>query len=362
MIAIRTPENIELSYALAGPGSRAAAYFIDLLVMSVVCQMLINLLVAGFGLLMYAVGENSELWISAIATLGVFALYNGYFILLEWLLNGQTPGKRLLHIRVIKQGGYSLRFFDTLLRNLLRVVDFLPLFYGVGLTSLLLTRDSQRLGDLVAGTLVVYQEPVETESLLPDLPAPDESELPLPAVQLAAIPDEAISLAAQYLSLATSWPRGRVRKSRRSWSISSATSGLEPRPSRASRASSHPSSDNPSKPLHGHSQLRRRLNSLLDQSPRDLLPVLGELLVGVDHSRTGPAVAVATKQGITIRNRHINQVEDGNKLAQPAHESLAVGERRRSVLRLHDPQARHSLADPGAAKERVAEEEAERPS
>ena len=89
-----------------------------------------------------------------------FALYNGYFILLEWLLNGQTPGKRLLHIRVIKQGGYALRFFDTLLRNLLRVVDFLPLFYGVGLTSLLLTRDSQRVGDLVAGTLVVYQEPV----------------------------------------------------------------------------------------------------------------------------------------------------------------------------------------------------------
>ena len=114
-------------------------------------------------------------------TLVSFALYNGYFILFEWLLNGQTPGKRLLHIRVIKQGGYALRFFDTLLRNLLRVVDFLPLFYGVGLTSLLLTRDSQRLGDLVAGTLVVYQEPVQTESLLPDLPAPEESEPPLAA-------------------------------------------------------------------------------------------------------------------------------------------------------------------------------------
>ena len=105
------------------------------------------------------------------AVLASFALYNGYFILFEWLLNGQTPGKRMLHVRVIKQGGYALRFFDTLLRNLLRVVDFLPLFYGVGLTSLLLTRDSQRLGDLVAGTLVVYQEPVETESLLADLPA-----------------------------------------------------------------------------------------------------------------------------------------------------------------------------------------------
>ena len=106
--------------------------------------------------------RRANLWVAAIVTLGSFALYNGYFILLEWLMNGQTPGKRMLHIRVIKQGGYSLRFFDTLLRNLLRVVDFLPLFYGVGLTSLVLTRDSQRVGDLVAGTLVVYQEPVET--------------------------------------------------------------------------------------------------------------------------------------------------------------------------------------------------------
>ncbi len=81
---------------------------------------------------------------------------------------------------MIKQGGYALRFFDTLLRNLLRVVDFLPLFYGVGLTSLLLTRDSQRLGDLVAGTLVVYQEPVESGSLVAELPAAGLAEPPLP--------------------------------------------------------------------------------------------------------------------------------------------------------------------------------------
>ena len=170
MISIRTPENIELSYALAGPGSRAAAYFIDLLVMFVVCQLLINLLVVAFAALLSALGVESRLWVSAIVGPARFALYNGYFILLEWLLNGQTPGKRLLHIRVIKQGGYALRFFDTLLRNLLRVVDFLPLFYGVGLTSLLFTRDSQRVGDLVAGTLVVYQEPVETDSLLAGSP------------------------------------------------------------------------------------------------------------------------------------------------------------------------------------------------
>ena len=176
VISIRTPENIELSFALAGPGSRAAAYFLDLMIMFFILQLLINLLIAVLASVLEAGGADGRLWAAAISGLLLFAPYNGYFILLEWLWNGQTPGKRLLHIRVIKQGGYSLSFFDTLLRNLLRVVDFLPFFYGVGLASLVLTRDSQRVGDLVAGTIVVYQEPVETESLVPDLPPAEEQE------------------------------------------------------------------------------------------------------------------------------------------------------------------------------------------
>jgi uncharacterized RDD family membrane protein YckC len=230
VIVIRTPENIELSYALAGPASRAAAYFLDLLVMYAFGQLTFNLLVVAFVALFRALGLESELWVSAIVGLFGFALYNGYFILLEWLMNGQTPGKRLLHIRVIKQGGYALRFFDTLLRNLLRVIDFLPLFYGVGLTSLLLTRDSQRIGDLVAGTLVVYQEPVETDSLLPDLPAPEDLELALPAVQLAAIPNGAISLAGQYLRSRTELaPRARQEIAAELGELIRETSGLEPR-------------------------------------------------------------------------------------------------------------------------------------
>jgi uncharacterized RDD family membrane protein YckC len=230
VIVIRTPENIELSYALAGPGSRAAAYFVDLLIMSVFCQVLINLLISTLDALIRALGGTSGLWISAIAGLAAFALYNGYFIILEWLLNGQTPGKRLLHIRVIKQGGYALRFFDTLLRNLLRVIDFLPLFYGVGLMSLLFTRDSQRVGDLVAGTLVVYQEPVETDSLLPDLPAPEELELAFPAEALTAIPHGAISLAGQYLRSRTELaPRPRQEIAAELVELIRETSGLEPR-------------------------------------------------------------------------------------------------------------------------------------
>ena len=184
---------------------------------------------------------------------------------LEWLLNGQTPGKRMLHVRVIKQGGYALRFFDTLLRNLLRVIDFLPLFYGVGLTSLLFTRDSQRLGDLVAGTLVVYQEPVQTDSLLADLPAaPRNRNRRCRPRSWRRFPNEAISLADEYLRSRTELaPRPRQEIAAELVDLIRETSGLEPRPTRASRAFWHRSSGKPSKPLHCHPKLRWRLNSLL---------------------------------------------------------------------------------------------------
>jgi uncharacterized RDD family membrane protein YckC len=234
IISIRTPENIELSYALAGPGSRAAAYFVDLLLMSAVAQLMINAIAYGLALLLRILGANSELWVAAIATILSFAFYNGYFIIFEWLWNGQTPGKRLLHIRVIKHGGYSLRFFDMLLRNLLRAIDFLPLFYGVGLISLLLTRDSQRLGDLAAGTLVVYQEPIDTGSLLPDLAAPDELEQPLPAEQLAALPAPVISLAVEYLRSRNELaPRPRQELAGELVNLVRETSGLNPRPAQS---------------------------------------------------------------------------------------------------------------------------------
>jgi uncharacterized RDD family membrane protein YckC len=229
VVTIRTPENIELSYALAGPGSRAVAYLVDVFLMFAVFQLLINLFAVVLGLLIAAVGGASDPWIAGILALASFGLYNGYFIVFEWLLNGQTPGKRILHVRVIKQGGYSLRFFDTLLRNLLRVVDFLPLFYGVGLTSLLLTRDSQRLGDLIAGTLVVYQEPVQTDALLADLPTTIESEPSLPRAELAAIPNEAISLVDEYLRSRTELaPRPRQEVAAELADLIREASGLQP--------------------------------------------------------------------------------------------------------------------------------------
>ncbi len=232
-IVVRTPENIELRFALAGPGSRAAAYFIDLVLMSIISQILSNLIVFIITTTMKGLSTASEVWAGAIAGIILFALYNGYFIGFEWLMNGQTPGKRLLHVRVIKEGGYGLRLFDTLLRNLLRVIDFVPLFYGIGLVSLLLTRNCQRLGDLVAGTLVVHQDPVATEALLDELPTGAEAE-PLPAGQVAAIPGEVITLASEFWTRRGELaPRARQELGAELVELVRRGSGLSPQPAQS---------------------------------------------------------------------------------------------------------------------------------
>jgi uncharacterized RDD family membrane protein YckC len=184
-ITIRTPENLELSYDLAGAGTRAAAYLLDIVLIVLLSQLLANLFVALF----LFIKSAGEAWAAAIIGLLMFLFINGYFIVFEWLMNGQTPGKRAVGIRVIKEGGYALRFIDTLLRNVMRAIDFLPLFYGVGLVSLLFTPRSQRLGDLVAGTLLVRRLPIQTESLLPESLQSGPSAPPMPAAQLALLPN-----------------------------------------------------------------------------------------------------------------------------------------------------------------------------
>jgi uncharacterized RDD family membrane protein YckC len=96
-------------------------------------------------------------WFTAGVILFYFVLYWGYFSLFEAFRNGQTPGKRALKIRVIKDSGRQITFFEALARNLLRVVDAVPGMYLVGVISILCTRQNKRLGDLVADTIVVHE-------------------------------------------------------------------------------------------------------------------------------------------------------------------------------------------------------------
>jgi hypothetical protein len=108
-----------------------------------------------FNLFAGAVGFFAASPYFGIALLLTFAIAWSYFILLEWLGNGQTIGKRMFGLRVIADDGAPAGFIAILVRNLIRVVDFLPGFYGFGLLAIVVSSRSQRLGDLAAGTFVV---------------------------------------------------------------------------------------------------------------------------------------------------------------------------------------------------------------
>ncbi|HEU4352852.1 MAG TPA: RDD family protein [Burkholderiales bacterium] len=166
---VATPEGIELTLRLAGPVPRALAWSVDLALRAAIVLVAMTLASplgrAGWGVV----------------------LLTAFFV--EWLLpawfeaqmRGQTPGKRLFGIAVLNDDGTPLRWPAAMTRNLLRAVDFLPLMYGFGLVSMLLNRDFKRLGDLAAGTVVVYQsgavDPSRKIPEAPPMPPPVELDL-----------------------------------------------------------------------------------------------------------------------------------------------------------------------------------------
>ncbi|MEK7327557.1 MAG: RDD family protein, partial [Chloroflexota bacterium] len=95
-------------------------------------------------------------WLVAIFGLISFAFFWGYYILFEMLWNGQSPGKRWVGLRVIRTDGTPITLTESIIRNLVRLVDFLPAYYGVGVVTMFINEQSRRLGDLAAGTLVVH--------------------------------------------------------------------------------------------------------------------------------------------------------------------------------------------------------------
>jgi len=156
-LKIRTPEGIVFSQQLAGPVTRFLACFIDQLCIQVVLNVT--------GLVISLLTVISFNFAVAFYAIGYFAVNIGYGILLEWGWRGQTIGKRLLRLRVMDAEGMRLQFNQIVVRNLLRCVDSLPLFYFVGGVTSLLNARCQRLGDIAANTIVV-RIPQEAE---PDL-------------------------------------------------------------------------------------------------------------------------------------------------------------------------------------------------
>jgi uncharacterized RDD family membrane protein YckC len=106
-------------------------------------------------------GSTGPQWLIAILIISFFLLYSAYFAIFEAIWNGQTPGKRYAQLRVMKDDGRPITVYDSVARNLLRIVDQFPVFYGVGIISVFLSKQNKRLGDFVAGTVVVHEKTVE---------------------------------------------------------------------------------------------------------------------------------------------------------------------------------------------------------
>jgi uncharacterized RDD family membrane protein YckC len=170
-LSIRTPELVAIEFPLAGIGSRFVALLLDYLLQGATALVLVLLFVlfvsgtAGSHSSRGPVtsGSNlSEKWGIAIALAIPFLFHWGYFTLFEAFWRGQTPGKRVMRIRVIQQTGRPIGLFESMGRNLLRAIDMLPTFYIFGVITMFLTSRQQRLGDLVAGTFVVHERDLET--------------------------------------------------------------------------------------------------------------------------------------------------------------------------------------------------------
>ncbi|MDC7806714.1 RDD family protein [Luteimonas sp BLCC-B24] len=141
---VHTPEGVALRLPAAGPVPRAVAWLIDLAIrgaLLMVVSIVLGLLgTFGAGLYMMV----------------LFLIFWGYPVAFEALYGGQTPGKRALSLRVVSADGAPIGWMASFVRNLMRTVDMLPLAYGAGLVTSLADPWSRRLGDMVAGTLVIH--------------------------------------------------------------------------------------------------------------------------------------------------------------------------------------------------------------
>ena len=162
-LIIETPERVPLHFALASIGNRFLACAVDHTIQAITIGVMAIafIIIADFA----SFGNdlsNAPKWVYAVGIVVVFLLISGYFAIFEWLWNGQTPGKRWLKLRVIREDGRPITFFEAAVRNLLRDFDIMPFpFYSIGLISVFTSSKDQRVGDMVAGTVVVREREAE---------------------------------------------------------------------------------------------------------------------------------------------------------------------------------------------------------
>jgi len=168
---INTPEGTAISLPVAGLWSRAAAWLIDLSIR------------AGIYILLAILFSIAGLFGQGLLLISFFILEWFYPVFYEVLNNGMTPGKKIIGIRVVSNSGLHIDWSTSMSRNLLRFIDMLPVIYGVGFASILLSRHSQRIGDIVAGTYVIYHHENKLASSLALSSAADIKTQYLPLIQ-----------------------------------------------------------------------------------------------------------------------------------------------------------------------------------
>jgi uncharacterized RDD family membrane protein YckC len=179
-LVIATPERVSFDYQVAGLGTRAIAQVVDLLILSAI---LIAVLFTGFAL---GLAISSDTIATLIEILGSFVVVFGYFWASEAIWSGQTIGKKIFRLRAVGDRGEPLTFMQAGIRNVVRIVDFLPYGYGVGFVVLFVNGRGKRLGDLAAGTIVVKDSDYVWLWQLPGgrRPAPPSGTQPAPSSPL----------------------------------------------------------------------------------------------------------------------------------------------------------------------------------
>lgn len=164
ILIIETPERVQLAFALASIGNRFLAALIDHFIqflLLIFVSSIASFILSGYGV-NPLMGMSEELpeaakWVYAILLIVSFLIFAGYFVFFEWFWNGQTPGKRWLKLRVIREDGRPITFWEAMTRNLIRIFDMVPGLYSIGLITVFLSNRDQRVGDMFAGTVVVRE-------------------------------------------------------------------------------------------------------------------------------------------------------------------------------------------------------------